>query len=480
MSLILFNLIGGGKQTLTKSIKSLVVLPFSNYTGDAGLSTLISGMQSCLIADIQRLSGLRVICKTSSNAYKNTDKQVHEIASELNVDAAIEVSVFGYIDSLDIQVSLISAFPQEEIVWRSDYKEEKSQILNLYNRITKKIADEVKIKLTPGEERLLAASRTENPEALVAYMKGQFHWERLGTEDMDSALHYFQIAIEKAPDWADPYAGMAMTWNAIGGLAYGPLTETFKKTTEYMNKALDLDPNSANSHFIKAVLTVWPGWDWEAGEKEFLKTLELNPNDALARVYYAHLLMTLRRRDEAIYQANLALALDPLRPLVLGLYGQIMIYAGDFEAALKQSEKALSIDPDSYFALDVVTHANLALGDTLKWYETYRRRIYWTNEKYLAQLDSLFRKKGYIEVIKDRIKVNEEVYSKGGSISYTGQANRYLIIKDYDKAMDYYEKDYKEKLGNLASISLAVINHPELKDNPRYVALLKKMNLPLK
>ena len=157
-----------------------------------------------------------------------------------------------------------------------------------------------------------------------------------------------------------------------------------------------------------------------------------------------------------------------------------MIYAGDFEAALKQSEKALSIDPDSYFALDVVTHANLALGDTLKWYETYRRRIYWTNEKYLAQLDSLFRKKGYIEVIKDRIKVNEEVYSKGGSISYTGQANRYLIIKDYDKAMDYYEKAYKEKLGNLASISLAVINHPELKDNPRYVALLKKMNLPLK
>jgi len=326
----------------------------------------------------------------------------------------------------------------------------------------------------------LAASRTVNPEALVAYMKGQFHWERLGTKDMDSALHYFQIAIDKAPDWADPYAGMAMTWNAIGGLAYGPLTEAYKKTTEYMNKALDLDPNSANSHYIKAVLTVWPGWDWKAGEKEFLNTLVLNPNDALARVYYAQLLMILRRKDEAIYQANLALALDPLRPLVLGLYARIMIFVGDFEAALKQSEKALSIDPDSYFALDAVTHANLALGDTLKWYETYRRRIYWTNEKYLAYLDSLFRRKGYIEVIKDRIKVNEEVYSGGGSISFTGQANRYVIIKEYDKAMDYYEKAYKEKLGDLAYISLAVINHPELKENPRYIALMKKMNLPLK
>ena len=268
LSLLLFNIIGGRKQALTRSIKSLVVLPFSNYTGDAGLNTLISGMQSCLIADIQRLRGLRVICKTSSNAYKDTDKPVHEIASELNVEAAIEVSVLGYIDSLVIQVSLINAFPEEVIVWTSDYKEEKSRIVNLYNRITRQIAEEVKIELTPGEKSLLEKTRTVDPEALVAYMKGQFHWERLGIEDLDSALHYFQIAIDKAPDWAEPNAGMAMTWNSIGGFAYGPLTEAYEKSSEYLKKALELDPNSANSHYLKAILSVWPRWDWEAGEKE--------------------------------------------------------------------------------------------------------------------------------------------------------------------------------------------------------------------
>jgi serine/threonine-protein kinase len=142
---------------------------------------------------------------------------------------------------------LISAFPEEEIIWIGDYKEEKSQILNLYNRITKQIADEVNVELTPEEERLLTKKRTVDPDALVAYMKGQFHWERLGTEDLDSALHYFQTAIEKDPDWAEPYAGMAMTWNAIGGFAFGPMTEAYKKTTEYLEKALKLDPNSANS-----------------------------------------------------------------------------------------------------------------------------------------------------------------------------------------------------------------------------------------
>jgi len=480
LSLIVFNIIGVGKQAGARTIESLIILPFSNYTGDEKLETLISGMHACLISDVKRLSGLRVINTTTSNVYKNASKSVHDIAEELKVDAAMEVSVLGIRDSILIQVSLINASMEEEILWIGDYKEDKSQILNLYNRITKQIADEVNIELTPDEERLLAEKRTINPDALIAYMKGQFHWERLGTEDLDSALHYFQIAIDNDPEWAEPYAGMAMTWNAIGGFAYGPLTEAFKKTTEYLNKALSLGQNSANSHYVKAVLTVWPGWDWETGEKEFLKTLELNPNDALARAYYAHLLMILRRTDEAVYQANLALALDPLRPLVLGLYGRVMFDAGDIHAALKQSEKALSIDPDNNFAFEVVAGAYLKTGDTLKWYEKYRKRVYWSNEQYLVHLDSLFNKDGYFAVIEERIKVNEEVYRKGGSISYTGQAGRYLIAGNYDKAMDYYEKAYEENFWMLAYVSLAVINHPELKDNPRYVALLRKMNLPLK
>jgi adenylate cyclase len=479
-SLIVFNIIGGGKQSLAKSIGSLVILPFSNYTGDETIETLVSGMHACLISDVKRLSGLRVINTTTSNAYKNAGKSLHEIADELKVEGAIEVSVFGVRDSINIQVSLINAFPEEEILWIGDFKEEKSQLLNLYNHITKMIADKVNIELTSEEENLLKESRTVDPEALVAYMKGQFHWERLGTDDLDSALHYFQIAIEKDPGWAEPYSGMAMTWNAIGGFAYGPLTEAHEKSSEYLKKALELDPNSASSHYVKAILTTWPGWDWKIGEKEFLKTLELNPNDALARVYYAHLLMILRRMDEAVYQANLALALDPLRPLVLVLNGTVMNHAGDHKAAMTQSEKALSIDPDNNAALNGLANSYLALGDTLKWFELWKKRLYWTNEQYLGSLDSVFHKDGYLAAIQDRIKVNEEVYSKGGSISFTGQANRYLIMKDYDKAMDYFEIAYEKRLWTLAYVSLEVIDHPELKNNTRYIALLKKMNLPLK
>jgi tetratricopeptide (TPR) repeat protein len=188
--------------------------------------------------------------------------------------------------------------------------------------------------------------------------------------------------------------------------------------------------------------------------------------------------MILKRYGEAIYQANLALQLDPMQPLVLGLYAVVMYYAGNYQAAVVQAEKAVSIDPDNNFAIEQLADAYLATGDTLKWHELMKQHWYWADDKYLAYLDTVFQEGGYAAVIEDRIRVNEEVYSKGGSISLTGQANRYLIIGNYDKAMDYYEKAYDKRFGLLSYVSLAVNDYPELKYNPRYLALLKKMNLP--
>jgi TolB-like protein len=477
--LVTLNIVGGPKELRAGNIQSLVILPFDNFTGDDKLDYFVEGMHGSLIGDMGRISGLRVISKTSANTYKGKEMTAPEIAQELDVDAVVETQIMCLGDSICLQVRIISTFPEEKQLWVADYKEEKSKILNLYNRVTRQIANEVKIELTSDEERLLAESRTVDPDAYDAYLKGQFHWERLGDEDIDSALHYFQLAIEKNPDWAAPYAGLALTWQVLGGFAYAPHADAFAKASEYLNKALELDPNSANSHYLKALSAVWIEGDWENGEMEFLRALKLNPNDALCRIYYAHLLMLLQRTGEAVTQANLALALDPLRPLVLGLYGAVMNQTGDYQSAREQTEKALSIDPDNSFAVGRLAHSYLATGDTIKWYETVKRSYYWTDDEYLAYLDSVFQKHGYLGVIEDRIKVNEEVYRNGGTISFTGQASRYLIVKAYDKAMDYYEKAYEVKHGALAYISLDVNTYPELKDNPRYIALLKKMNLPL-
>ncbi len=115
----------------------------------------------------------------------------------------------------------------------------------------------------------------------------------------------------------------------------------------------------------------------------------------------------------------------------------------------------------------------------LKWYERWKRGLLWTDDEYLASLDSIFQEYGYLAVIEERIRVKEDVYNSGGRISFQGQAKRYLTVGKYDKAMDYLEKSYERHDGGLAYASLLVFFHPELKYNPRYIALLKKMNLPL-
>lgn len=191
IGLAVMNVMGRGKQLRAGDIQSMVILPFANYTGDDQLEYFVSGMHASLIQDMGRISGFHIVNRTSSNVYKDLDMRVQEIASELGADAAIEADVMCLGDSICLQVRVIQAFPEEKTLWIADYKEEKGQVLNLYNRITKQIADEVRTELTTDEELLLAKSRTVDPEAYDAYLKGNFHWERLGKEDNDSAIYYF-------------------------------------------------------------------------------------------------------------------------------------------------------------------------------------------------------------------------------------------------------------------------------------------------
>ena len=479
IGLVVLNFTGSNKLMKAGTIQSLVILPFENFTGDDQLEWFVSGMHAKLIRDVQRISGFEVINRTSSNVYKNVDMRVQEIASELDVDAVIETDVTCLGDSICFQIKVISAFPEEKTIWIADYKEAKSQIPNLYNRITKQIADEVKIELTADEDMLLAETREVDPEAIDAYMRGLFYLDKIDRDALQKASEYFNKAIEIAPDWALPYAGLVEVGAYQMQMWMVPPSIAIPKIYENLNKALELDLNSSISHYTIAVIAVWTEWNWEKGEKEFLKSLELNPSNALCRMFYAHLLMILHRSDEAIHQANQALKLDPLRPFLLGLYGVVMNSVGDHQSAIVQSEKALSIEPNHNFAKGTLAHAYLAVGDYDGWYEIYKRRLVWTDDEYLASLDSIFQEHGYLSVIEDRIKVNEEVKNSGGRISEAGQGWRYLQLEKYDKAMDCYEKAYEFHSPEMPYISTLAFNHEQLKYNPRYIELLKKMNLPL-
>jgi TolB-like protein len=195
IGLVVLNVLGGSKPLRAGDIQSLLILPFENFTGDDQLEWFVSAMHASLIQDMQRISGLRVICTTTSNVYKNTDMSASEIASELDVDAVMEAQVMCLGDSICTLFNLIQVSPEEKQVLTADIKEGKRQILSLYNRITKQISDKVKIELTAEEELLLAESREVDPDALDAYYKGLSYLDKINMNSLQKAKEYFNIAI---------------------------------------------------------------------------------------------------------------------------------------------------------------------------------------------------------------------------------------------------------------------------------------------
>ncbi len=462
------------QKKLAESIQSIVVLPFDNYTGNDEFEYYVAGMHSGLIGDLGKISALRVISKTSSRLFKGANMSIPEIASELNVDAVIEASVscVGG-DSVCIQIRLVSAFPEEQQLWVQDYYEDKSQILNLYNRVTKQISEEINIILTPQEENLLADTKTVNTDAYDAYLKGMYYWDQLTRDGLQKSLEYFNISLEKDPDFAPAYAGIAQVWVGMMQMGFASPSIGIPKIYENLNKALELDPNYPESHFTNAVIAVWTEWNWEKGEKGFVKALELNPNDVMSHAYYAHLLMILLRSDEAYDQINIAMELDPLNPLIQGLYGVVLYYKGEYQSAISEAEKVLSVVPNHTLAWRVLCLSYHSMGNSRKSFDAYMQFSTLDNDTKLA-LESTFDNKGFLPAMKETI-IALELASQTRFIQPVFVATVYIQINQFDKALEWLNKGYEMHDPDMPYIQCLDF-YSQIKDEPGFIELVEKMN----
>ena len=194
--------------------------------------------------------------------------------------------------------------------------------------------------------------------------------------------------------------------------------------------------------------------------------------------------MILRRSEESVQQAKLGLELDPLKPMALVFYGDVMVNEGDYQSAIQHFEKALSIDPNFSFAAYYLSQAQLDIhysnGDYEKWIDFWEKEVrgIWNwNEEGIAAVLNTFQEAGHIAAIEEMFKMNEK-YGDSCYMHDFIKEERYLKLKDYDKVMDIREKQYEMQTLNPASMAIHMNSNKLLKDNPRYIELLKKMNLP--
>ncbi|MDX2414567.1 MAG: tetratricopeptide repeat protein, partial [Bacteroidales bacterium] len=475
VGLLTFNIIGSSKHLRAGDIQSLLIFPFDNLTGDDQLDYVAGGMHAALIGDMGQISALGVISKTTASVFKTKNMSLSQIAKEINMEAVVEPSLMSYgDDSVCVQIRVITMYPKEKQLWVAEYKEEKSQILILFNQITKQIAKEMMVELSTDEKRRLDKMRTVDKEAYDAYLSSYEYWGDLSKESLDKAYEYLSQAIEKDPEWAPLYAGMAQVW--VGRLQMGMVETTLgrQRLHENINKAFELDPDFPDSHFINGIISTWTDWNWEQGEKSFLKALAINPNDVMSRIYYSHLLSILQRPDEAQTHGKLAVELDPLNPLILGLYSAVLRHNGQFQKALEYAEKALAINPEHSFSISQLKQTLLSLEEYDKAFE-YRKidLAKFFGEELIQSFDLIFREEGYIAAEKEIVR-QFELLAQERYVSPNVMASRHYSNKEYSKALDDLEKCYELHEPNMPYIAGFV----ELHDSTRFIAIMKKMNLP--
>jgi len=475
VALIVLNIVGRPKQLRAGDIQSLLILPFDNFTGDDGLDYVAAGMHSSLIGDMGQISGLRIISKTTARNYKDLDMSLPEMATELNADAVVEPIVMCYGDSVCIQIRVVTPFPEEKQIWIGEYKEEKSQIMDLYNQVTKQIADEVMVQLTSEEEQMLAKTRTINSEAYDLYLRGLYYWDQFTPEALQLALEYFNKAIEIDPDWALPYAGVANFWVAVHQFSLAPSAVTVPNMFENLNKAIELDPHSSFVHYVSALVNGWTAWNWGKAEEEFKLVIELTPNYALGHMYYAHILSCLRRIDEAVSHCQIALDLDPLNPMIQALSSLVWATAGDYEAALKACNKALSIVPNHPVALGNLVGIYAIMGDHRLSLEIWTASLY-LDEETKSSILNTYDQQG-LEASALELITEIELLTGDFSVDF-GQL--YSMIGDDVTAMYWYEKAFEAHHPMLPYLPTGYYSNEPFKiEGPALDSLLVKMNLPL-
>jgi TolB-like protein/DNA-binding winged helix-turn-helix (wHTH) protein/Tfp pilus assembly protein PilF len=331
-------------------IRSLAVLPLENLSADSSQDYFSDGMTDELITELGQISQLRVISRTSVMTYKGARKSLPQIARELNVDAVVEGSVLRSGEQVRITAQLIQASVDKHL-WAHSYEGDVRETLALQKQVARAIAEQIRIELTPHERDVLKSTRTVNTEAYEAYLKGRYFWNKRTADGLKKAVDNFNHAIEKDPNYAPAYTGLADAYALLGDWEYGVLApkEAYAKAKAAATKALEIDSALGEAHISLAFSLDGFDWNFEAADAEFRKGIELNPGYATGHQWYAGHLTLLGRNGDAIIEMKKAEDLDPLSLIISADLAEDFLIAHRYDEAMRQIRKTM--DMDSTFAL---------------------------------------------------------------------------------------------------------------------------------
>jgi len=457
-------------------LDSIAVLPFENISQDSEQQYFVDGMHETLIADLSRVSALRVISRTSSRLYQDSQKPLREIGKELGVTNIIEGSVYRVGNDIRITIQLIDA-STDQLIWADAYDRKLENILNLQSEVARSIAAAIQVFLTPEEEAFLSAARAIDPEAYEDYLKGRFHWYRFGPEDLELSLEYFQLALEKDPAYALAYVGYADAMATVAHIGLKPATEVFPTAVESVNKALVLDPQLAEAHDLAArIKFVWDH-DWAGAEAGFQESIKLNPSHPDAHIVYSQFLGINERWKESLDEARKGLRLDPFNNWFRVALGSRLAWVGRYDEAMLEYRNLVKDQPTW-----PLIHRNLAelhyyRGELPESLEAMKKYFELSNQ--LSFADHLTGFGGKLDYA-DAMETLAEKMLGSASETFVDEyevARLYAFAGAAEQSLDWLEKAYESRNTQLV-YSVAEPLFSLVWDHPRYAELRHKLNLP--
>ncbi len=342
--------------------KSVAVLPFENMSTDPENEYFSDGITDDIIAQLSKISALKVISRTSSMQYKKTTKKIAAIAEELGVGAILEGSVRRAGSRARIVVHLVNP-KTEKHLWGDTFDRQLTDIFEVQSEVAQQITGALSLALSPEEKQRVEMKATGDAEAYNLYLLGRYQLNKWSGAEVQKAIEYFQEAVAKDPGYAVAYAGLADAYELLSiGFGSKPPVEYLAQAKTMALKALEMDDSLAEAHTSLAYARWLGDLDWTGAEREFKRALELKSSYVMAHEWYAEYLAALGRHDEALAAIKRAQQLDPLSVPVNRAVGWVVYYSRRYDQAIEELRKALGMDPDFLGARLVLWWALVAQG----------------------------------------------------------------------------------------------------------------------
>jgi len=459
----------------TGAIDSIAVLPLANASNDPNAEYLSDGISEALINSLTELQQLKVIARTTAFRYKGKDVDPKAIGRELNVRAVLMGRVRQFGDSLNVQVDLVDATTGAQL-WGHEYESKASDLLSVKQTIAREVIDKLRLQLSGDEQQKLARRDTKNAEAYQYYLRGRYFWNKRTAEGIKKAIEQFQQSIDRDPNYALGYVGLADCYLVLEEYTGAPANETLPKARAFVDRAFQIDSSLVEAHTSSAF--IYQGmWRWAEAEAEYKRAIVLNPNYPTVHHWLSIYLRIKGRFDDALREIKRAQELDPLSPIIGNNVSEVYLLNKDLNSAIAEGMKLIELDPAFPLAHESLglahlkqEHYNEAITEFQKAVELSGR-----GSEYLSDLGYSYALAGRRAEALQILKELEEKHARHESV---GQylARVYAGLGEKDEAFAWLEKDFQQRSGQLPFITWWP-NFETLRSDQRYGDLVRRMGL---